>query len=307
MTQQQDDPKTTAIFGVLRKLEGVDDTLLKRPEVKHLPQVLEDEELPGAIVSSTANAILVATDRRVVHIERSWRNDSISRVNSYAYETIETFRADMGFMAPGLSMMTSGGVKALVADKKGRQHFANYVRARLGMEPQTLSSSARSSRKAPWFVGTVVIVVATVAIALEFGSGGDETPTLAPTAPARTVVPTPRATPIPISAQEYKSTTIILFNELLSMVEDGVVSPLVPDLGFAPGNPRARRWLDNVELLRFRGESLEVVDRCFRLSDAAGDVVCGGDLISFVYIMVGDDWDWYLELADKFLELSIQE
>ncbi len=304
---ERDDPKTEAIFKALRELEGVDDKLMKRPEVAHLPSVLEEGELPGAIVSSTGNVLLVATDRRVLHIERSWRNDSISKVDSYAYEAMKAFWANMGFLEPGLSMTIDGRVKTLIADKKERQRFANYVRARIGMEPQLSPTSERSSRKVPWFVGTVVIVVATVAIALVFGSGGDETPTLAPTAPARTVVPTPRATPIPISAQEYKSTTIILFNELLSMVEDGVVSPLVPDLGFAPGNPRARRWMDNVQLLRFRGESLEVVDRCFRLSDTAGDVVCGGDLISFVYIMVGDDWGWYLELADKFLELSIQE
>ena len=304
---ERDNPKTEAIFAALRDIEGIDDKLMGRPEVAHLPSVLGEDELPGAIVSSTANVLLVATDRRVLHIERSWRNDSISKVNSYAYETVETFRADMGFLAPGLSMTIDGRVKTLIADKKERQRFANYVRARIGMEPQIFSASERSRRKVPWFVGSVLIVVAAVAIVLVFGSGGDETPTPAPAAPSSTSVPTPQATPIPISSQEYERTTIILFNELLSMVEDGVVSPLVPDLGFAKGNPRARRWYDNVQELRSRGEGLEVGDRCFRLSEAVGDVVCGGELISFVSIMVGDYWDWYLDLADMFLQLSMQE
>ena len=229
---ERDDPKTEAIFEALRDIEGIDDQLMGRPEVAHLPLALEEDELPGAIVSSTANALLVATDRRVLRIERSSRSDSIRKVNSYAYEAMTTFRADMGFLAPGLSMTIDRRVKTLIADKKERQRFANYVRARIGMEPQILSASKRSPRKAPWFVGSVLIVVAAVAIVLVFGSGGDETPAQAPTAPSSTSVATPRATSVPISAQEYKKTTIILFNELLSMVEAMacVDSPLV-DLG----------------------------------------------------------------------------
>ena len=108
---EHDDPKAEAIFKALRDIEGIDDKLMGRPEVAHLPSVLGEDELPGAIVSSTANVLLVATDRRVLHIERSWRNDSISKVNSYAYEAMETFRADMGLLAPGLSMTINGRVK----------------------------------------------------------------------------------------------------------------------------------------------------------------------------------------------------
>ena len=304
---ERDDPKTEAIFKALRELEDVDDKLMKRPEVAHLPSVLEEGELPECVARNGNLSIVFATDRRIINISASILGNSIRRVESFRYEAIRTVRAETGLLSTGLSMLTEDGVKVIASDKDTRQRFANYVRDRIGMEPQLFSASESSSSKVPWFVGSVLIVVAAVAIVLVLGSGGDETPTLAPTAPSSTSVATPRATPVPISAREYKRTTIILFNELLSMVEGGVVSPLVPDLGFSQGNPRARRWYENVQELRSRGESLEVVDRCFRLSDAVADVVCGGELISFVSIMVGDYWDWYLELADKFLELSIQE
>ena len=308
---ERDDPKTEAIFKALRDIEGIDDKLMGRPEVAHLPSVLGEDELPGAIVSSTANVLLVATDRRVLHIERSWRNDSISKVNSYAYEAMETFRADMGFLAPGLSVTIDGRVKTLIADKKERQRFANYVRARIGMEPQIVSASERSRRKVPWFVGSVLIVVAAVAIVLVFGSGGDETPTPAPAAPSSTSVATPRATPVPISAQEYKRTTIILFNELLSMVEDGVVSPLGYDLGFNKGNPRANRWRQNVETLRDSAGTgaggLLFSEQCFEFSDTLGDDVCGYELLTFVNLIVFDKWDEYQKLAEKFSRISEEQ
>ena len=46
----RDDPRTEAIFKALRDIEGIDDKLMGRPEVAHLPSVLGEDELPGAIV-----------------------------------------------------------------------------------------------------------------------------------------------------------------------------------------------------------------------------------------------------------------
>ena len=136
------------------------------------------------------------------------------------------------------------------------------------------------------------------------GSGGS---------PRATATPRPTSTPhiASISAEEYRQTTIRLFNELLSMVEDGVVSPLVPDLGFNKGNPRANRWRQNVETLRDSAgtgaDGLLFSERCFEFSDTLGDDVCGDELLTFVNLIVFDKWDEYQKLAEKFSRIAEEQ
>lgn len=114
-----------------------------------------------------------------------------------------------------------------------------------------------------------------------------------------------------ISAGEYRETTLSLFHELLSMVEDGILNPRGFDLGFSPGNPRARQWLQNVEELRDKGgtfrDGLSFGEQCFKLSEKAGDFVCGFELISFVTIIVGEEWEEYQKLIAKFTAAAALE
>ena len=149
-------------------------------------------------------------------------------------------------------------------------------------------------------LGLIVLVAGVVAVAC---SGAPMS--------TSTLKPSPTPATASISAEEYRQTTIRLFNELLSMVEDGVVSPLVPDLGFNKGNPRANRWRQNVETLRDSGGTgaggLLFSEKCFEFSDTLGDDVCGYELLTFVNLIVFDKWDEYQKLADKFSRLSMQE
>ena len=180
ITQQHDDPKAEAMFAVLRELEGVDEELLERPEVRHLSTVLEDGEQPECIVTNRRVSFVVATDRRVIAIGITPGSDSITDVVASPYADIRTFRADMGFAAVGLSMLTDDGVKTLGADKEGRQRFANYVRAKIGMEPQVVRPQKGPSAT-PWIVASVLIGLAIVAAIVIFGSEGGEGAPLQPT------------------------------------------------------------------------------------------------------------------------------
>ena len=128
--------------------------------------------------------------------------------------------------------------------------------------------------------------------------------------------PTPTPSPEPrsdqlISAEEYRETAIALFQELQSMVEDGLLDPRGPDLGFSPGNPRALQWRKDVQELRSKEgtfqDGLSWEESCWRLSDVAGDFVCGTELISFVTVIVGDHWEEYLDWASKFERAAAME
>ena len=146
--------------------------------------------------------------------------------------------------------------------------------------------------KIPKITTLTIAVVALLAVAL--AACGDE----------EAIAPTPPTSTYAITAEEYRETTFVLFDELQSMVADGNLDPRGPDLGFSPGNPRALRWSRNVEAVLDKGgtfqEGLSFEEQCFKLSDGSGDFVCGAELISFVTAIVGDHWNEYQELVDKF-------
>ena len=141
----------------------------------------------------------------------------------------------------------------------------------------------------------VLAFVALITLGLVAACGG--------ASPTPTPSPEPRSDPL-ISAEEYRATATALFQELQSMVEDGLLDPRGPDLGFSPGNPRALQWRKDVEELRDKGgtfqDGLSFEEQCFRFGDAAGDFVCGAELIAFVTVIVGDYWEEYQEWVRKF-------
>ena len=148
----------------------------------------------------------------------------------------------------------------------------------------------------------VLLFVALITLGLVVACGG--------ASPTPTPSPEPRSDPL-ISAEEYRATAIALFQELQSMVEDGLLDPRGPDLGFSPGNPRALQWRKDVEDLRDKGgtiqDGLSFGESCFYLSDAAGDFVCGFELFSFVSIIIGDEWKEYQRLVSMWTEAAAME
>ena len=149
----------------------------------------------------------------------------------------------------------------------------------------------------------VLVFVALITLGLVVACGG--------ASPTPTPSPEPRSDQL-ISAEEYRATAIALFQEIQSMVEDGLLDPRGPDLGFSPGNPRALQWRKDVEELRDKGGTipkggLSFGESCFYLSDAAGDFVCGFELLSFVTIIIGDEWKEYQRLVSMWEEAVAME
>ena len=62
------DSEPSAVYSVLRGLDGVDEKMLKRPEVAYLPSILEDGELPEWVLGSPPPNVAIATDRRIIYM-----------------------------------------------------------------------------------------------------------------------------------------------------------------------------------------------------------------------------------------------
>ena len=125
-------------WAIIQGLDGVDQKLLAHPGVAHIPSILEADELPDALTHDGAGKVLVATDRRIVEIETSVLRNSVRKVTSYPYETILSFQADKGFLAPGFSMVTAHGPKLLAAKKDGREQFGAAVNSHLPAFPPSV-------------------------------------------------------------------------------------------------------------------------------------------------------------------------
>ena len=118
--------KAAAIFSSLRELEGVDNELLKRPELAHLPSILEGGELPEC-VAKDIRSIVVATDRRVIEIVKSIWSDSIKQVESYPYADISSIKAGTGISEDPIAIEIFDKKCRVEADKETRFAFAEFV------------------------------------------------------------------------------------------------------------------------------------------------------------------------------------
>ena len=120
-----------AVYTALRKLDGVDDQFLDRPEVAHLASILEGDETPECVATNGQLSITVATDRRVIDIEQAIWSNSIKKVESYLYADIRRIEAGRGWSAPSLEIETSEGTHSLAVDKKTRFAFAEFVAGKI--------------------------------------------------------------------------------------------------------------------------------------------------------------------------------
>ena len=119
------------VYTALRKLDGVDDQLLDRPEIAHLASILEGDETPECVATNGQLSITVATDRRVIDIEQAIWSNSIKKVESYLYADIRRIEAGRGWSAPSLEIETSEGTHSLTVDKKTRFAFAEFVAGKI--------------------------------------------------------------------------------------------------------------------------------------------------------------------------------
>ena len=90
------DGETSAMYSVLRGLDGVDEKMLKRPEVAYLSSVLEDGELPECVLDGRPPDFAVATDRRIIHVQRTVFGNKIRKHESCLYRETVSIERSMG-------------------------------------------------------------------------------------------------------------------------------------------------------------------------------------------------------------------
>ena len=97
------DSEPSAIYSVLRGLDGVDEKTLKRPEVAYLSTVLEDGELPEWVLDGQLPDFVVATDRRIIHVSTS----ILGKIKDASYPYHEISRVEGALFMRALNIHTT--------------------------------------------------------------------------------------------------------------------------------------------------------------------------------------------------------
>lgn len=128
------DSETSAILSVLRGLDGVDERMLRRPEVAYLPTVLEDGEQPECVLGSPPPNFVIATDRRIVHVTKSALTDKIKKHASYPYGEISQIEGAL-FMRALIIRTTNNKRIQFNASKDRVEAFIAFVNPKIAGQP----------------------------------------------------------------------------------------------------------------------------------------------------------------------------
>ena len=126
-----DPAKQAAIDDALNKITGIGQFLTRR-EIKELPSVLWDGELPLHVIDgryNNGNGILVATDRRLVFVDKGIFS---LKVEDFPYDRIASIEAKTGMLMGQLTIYASGNKEEIHQVPKHRVHpLADWIRAKI--------------------------------------------------------------------------------------------------------------------------------------------------------------------------------
>lgn len=130
------------------RLLGYSGLLLKRGEVRELPQLLRSDELINAAIYGSYSGgfgMLVATNQRLLFVDRHFMQRHITDI---PYENINSVQLDIGILTATITIYASTGTVALsgMAIRRARRFF-NYVDQRIEQpHMQSLNGSSIPSR-----------------------------------------------------------------------------------------------------------------------------------------------------------------
>jgi hypothetical protein len=128
-----------------------------RGEIKALPSILWEDELPEKIIQGTYNnggGILVATNKRLVFVDKGLMS---LKVEDFPYDRITSIQYTTGMLMGGIDIYASGNkaeIKNVTKDQV--KPFAEYIRARItgasahasaSVSPQTSAEGDNPVRK----------------------------------------------------------------------------------------------------------------------------------------------------------------
>jgi hypothetical protein len=105
---------------------------LGRGEIKALPSILWEDEMPEKIIQGTYNngsGILVATNKRLVFVDKGIMS---LKVEDFPYDKITSIQYNTGMLMGGIDIYASGNkaeIKNITKDQV--KPFAEYIRARI--------------------------------------------------------------------------------------------------------------------------------------------------------------------------------
>jgi len=124
-------PDAKEIENAIKSLTGME-KLLGRKEIKELPSILWEDELPEKIVQglyNNGNGILVATNKRLIFVDKGVFS---LKVEDFPYDKISSFQYSTGMLMGGIEIYASGNkaeIKSIAKDQV--KPFCEYVRARI--------------------------------------------------------------------------------------------------------------------------------------------------------------------------------
>ena len=137
--------KADRIQAQLQRLSDVS-RLLGRKEIKELPNILWDDEEVQDVVQgfySGGNGILVATDRRLVFVDKGMIYGF--KVEDFPHDKISSLQYETGLMFGTITIFASGN-KAVIANiqpKLQARVFAEGVRARISQPKADIAANAK--------------------------------------------------------------------------------------------------------------------------------------------------------------------
>ena len=126
--------KDEALNSVLRKIDGVD-KWMTRGEIKELPSILWENELPEKLITGRYNngrGILVATNRRLIFIDKGMLS---LKVEDFSYDKIASIESKTGMVFGSLTIYASGNKEKFeYADKGLLRGFADFLRVKISTQ-----------------------------------------------------------------------------------------------------------------------------------------------------------------------------
>lgn len=124
-------PSPEAVTAALKRLSGAE-KFLGRREIKELPSILWEDELPEKIVQgfyNNGNGLLVATNKRLIFIDKGMFS---LRVEDFPYDKISSIQYKTSLLLGAINIYASGNNAEITQVIKDQvRPFAEYVRARI--------------------------------------------------------------------------------------------------------------------------------------------------------------------------------
>ena len=145
---ENESAKADAINAALRRIDGIN-KFLSRKEIKELPSILWEGELPEMLITGTYNngtGILVGTDRRLIFVDKGIFS---LKIEDFGYDRITSIESSTGMMLGGITIYASGNKEEIKqVPKEATRPFADWLRAKLSA-PKSAESSEPPASPAP--------------------------------------------------------------------------------------------------------------------------------------------------------------